>query len=310
MGDSQPRLSDYGLIVLLAAIWGGSFMLIKLAIVDVPPASLSAIRLIIGGLILCAVVLFTGERARFDRKSVGLIILAGFVGNAVPFVLISWGEKTVDAGLASILMGIMPIATLVLAHFFTGNEPMTARKMSGVVIGFAGIVILVGPAVLLRLGADGISQLAILGAAVCYSVNAIMTKALLEFPRRITGAAILLAGGLTTLPIAFLFEQPWALSPGMVSTVAVLLLSVFPTAIAMLLIFEVLDRQGAGFFGQVNLLVPIFGVAWAALVLGEVPDFAAILALMLILSGIYFARGGKPAAASGGPSKPIEDHSP
>ncbi len=309
MDGSEPRLSDYGLIVLLAAFWGGSFMLIKLAIDEIPPASLSATRLIIGGLILFAVVLFTGERARFGGKTLGLIILAGFVGNALPFILISWGEKTVDAGLASILMGIMPIATLVLAHFFTGNEPMSARKMSGVVIGFAGLVILVGPAVLLRLGDDGIGQVAILGAAVCYSINAIMTKALLDFPRRVTGAAILLAGGLTTLPIALAFEQPWMLTPGAVSTTAVVLLSVFPTAIAMLLIFEVLDRQGAGFFSQVNLLVPLFGVAWAALVLGEIPDVAAVLALTFILAGIYYARG-KQAAASGGSPTPIEDHKP
>lgn len=304
MNGSEPRLSDYGLLLLLASFWGGSFMLIKLAVHEIPPASLSATRLIIGGLILFAVVLFTGERARYGRKSFGLIVLAGFVGNAVPFVLISWGEKTVDAGLASILMGIMPIATLVLAHFFTGNEPMTMRKMSGVVIGFAGLVILVGPAVLLRLGDEGISQLAILGAAICYGVNAIMTKALLDFPRTITGAAILLAGGLTTLPIALLFEQPWALDPGVMSTTALVLLSIFPTAIAMLLIFEVLDRQGAGFFSQVNLLVPLFGVAWAALILGEVPDVAAVLALMFILAGIYFARGGKQAAVAGGPTTP------
>ena len=80
-------------------------MLIKLAVHEIPPASLSATRLIIGGLILFAVVLFTGERARYGGKSLGLIVLAGFIGNAVPFVLISWGEKTVDAGLASILMG-------------------------------------------------------------------------------------------------------------------------------------------------------------------------------------------------------------
>lgn len=310
MNGSVPRLADYGLLLLLAAFWGGSFMLIKLAVDEIPPASLSATRLIIGGMILFAVVLYTGERARYGGRSLGLIVLAGFIGNAVPFVLISWGEKTVDAGLASILMGIMPIATLVLAHFFTGNEPMTLRKLSGVVIGLAGLVILVGPAVLLRLGDEGISQLAILGAAVCYSVNAIMTKALLDFPRTITGAAILLAGGLTTLPVALLFEQPWALDPGVMSTTALVLLSVFPTAIAMLLIFEVLDRQGAGFFSQVNLLVPLFGVAWAALVLGEIPNLAAIFALMFILAGIYFARGGGRTATAGAPSTQTEDRIP
>ena len=296
MPVSRPGLVDYVLLLLLASFWGGSFILIKLAVHDIPPASMTAGRLLLGALLLYFVVRLTGESSRFDRRSLLLIFLIGLFGNAVPFMLISWAEETVDAGLASILMGIMPIATLLMAHFFSTGEPLTARKMAGVTIGFAGLVILVGPAVLLRLGDDGVRQLALLAAAVCYGVNAILTKELLGLPRRAAGAAILLAGALATLPIALLFEQPWTLRPDSTSIAAVGLLALLSTAIAALLVFEILERQGAGFFGQVNLLVPLFGVAWAALILGERPDPAAVVALVFILAGILFAGGGSRSA--------------
>lgn len=286
-----PGLADYALLSALGAIWGGSFMLIKVAGHDYPPATMTAVRLVIAAAIMFVIAIAYGEKIRPGVKLVGLIVLVGLFGNALPFTLIAWGEETVDASLAAVLMGIMPIATLILAHFMTDDEFLTTRKLVGVGIGFAGLVVLVGPAVLLRLGEEGISQLAILAAALSYAFNAILTKKLLQLPRRAAAAWLLLAGAAVMMPIVVVFEQPLNIDPQLSSTVAVILLGIFPTAIAALLMFEVLDRQGAAFFGQVNLLVPLFGIAWAAAFLGERPELSAYLALAFILAGIWVARG-------------------
>lgn len=292
----RPGLIDYTLLAFLAAVWGGSFMLIKVALGDYTPVEMTFYRLVIGALALLAVAIVLGERFRFSRSEVLMIALIGFFGNALPFTLISWGEESVDAGLASILMGIMPIATLVLAHFFSEGEPLTKRKFVGVLIGFAGLVLLTGPTVLRNLGGEGVRQLAILAAAISYGINAIITKRIVHLPRRIAGASILLAGMAMMLPLMILSGSSFAVSGNFAPTFAVIILGLFPTGLAALLVFIVLDRQGAGFFGQVNLLVPPAGVLWAAVVLGERPGVAALAAMGFILAGILIARSGSSPA--------------
>lgn len=294
MDQKAPGPADYGLLAALAALWGGSFILIKLALVAVPPATITAARLAIGAAFLGAVALFRTGRIARDGRTIALILLVGLVGNAAPFGLIAWGEEVVDAGLASILMGIMPIATLVMAHFLSPGETLTLNKFIGVAIGFAGLVVLVGPALLLDLGDDGVRQAAILGAALCYGVSAILTRKLVGEPRLPLGAAILSAGALWMLPVALILERPWTLAFDAGPALAVLVLGLFSTAVAMLLLFQVLDRQGAGFFGQVNYLVPLMGVFWAVTILGETPGVRAWIALALILIGIAVARGRAP----------------
>ena len=290
MSKPLPGPVDFALLATLGAVWGGSFMLIKLALVGFTPAQLTASRLTLAAVILAAVALWRGEALRFSARDLMFIGLVGFFGNAFPFVLISWGETTVDAGLAAILMGIMPLATLVMAHVFAGEQTLNAPRIAGVCVGLAGLVILVGPHVLGQIGRQGLAQLAILCAALSYTVNAILSKKLLHLPRRAAAAAIIGAGAAMTLVLTALEGGPAPVNVTAVSLFAVLLLALFPTALATILVFVVLERQGAGFFGLVNLLVPLFGVAWAFVVLGEVPGASALLALVLILGGIAITR--------------------
>lgn len=281
---------DYALLLALATIWGGSFTLIAFTLEDFPPATMSMIRLFLGAALLGAIAILMGERISLAGRTLLLLVLVGLFGNAIPFTLIAWGQQVVDAGLASILMGIMPIATLVLAHFFTDDEPLTKWKLIGVCVGLFGLIILVGPAVLGRLGDDGIRQFAILGAAISYGINAIITKSLLGLPRMAAGACLVLAGALWLVPIAFMLEDVSSITPSFESVWAIVLLAIFPTALAALLMFKIIDRQGAGFFGQINLLVPLAGVFWAYLFLSEALEPRAALALLIILSGVAVSR--------------------
>lgn len=285
-----PGWIDYGLLLLLAAFWGASFSLIKQTVGDYPPAFMSMLRLAIAGFAMLCVALWLGERIVWSRRTALMLLLIGIFGNSLPFSLIAWGQQVVDAGLASILMGIMPIATLIMAHYFTGDEPLSARKIAGAIVGLGGLVVLVGPSVLHRLGDDGIRQLAIVGAAVSYGINAILTKSMLHQQRRAAAAVLLLAGALTLAPVSLLTEDWHAVTPGTTSTTAIVLLALFPTALASLLVFVVLERQGAGFFSQINFLVPLFGVLWAVGLLGETLGPRALIALAIILTGLVIAR--------------------
>ncbi len=305
MSKPLPGPADFALLATLAVLWGGSFMLIKLALEGFTPVGLTASRLTLAALMLAAVALWRGERPQFTRRDLLFVGLVGFFGNALPFMLISWGETTVDAGLAAILMGIMPLATLVMAHVFAGEQTLNARKIAGVCIGFVGLVVLVGPHVLGEIGRQGLAQLAILCAALSYGVSAIFSKQLLHLPRRLAAAAVVAAASAMTL---VLLALEGGMSPSGVSSlsiVAVLLLAAFPTALAAALVFVVLERQGAGFFGLVNLLVPVFGVIWAFLVLGELPGLPAIAALVLILGGIAISRGGATARIAAPSTKEV-----
>ncbi len=287
---SSAGLLDYVLLVALALVWGGSFTMIEFTLDDFPPATMSSIRLFLGAAILGVVAYFFGERIHLTARSIFALAMVGLFGNAIPFGLIAWGQQVVDAGLAAILMGIMPIATLVLAHYFTRDEPMNRWKLVGVCVGLVGLIILVGPAVLGRLGDDGVRQIAILGAAVSYGINAIITKGLLNQPRRAAGAGLLLAGALWLVPLAVLLESNFVITPHASSVGAIIMLAVLSTAVAALLMFELIERQGAAFFSQINLLVPLAGVFWAFVILNEALEPRAAIALIVILSGVAFSR--------------------
>jgi drug/metabolite transporter (DMT)-like permease len=222
------------------------------------------------------------------------IALAGFFGNALPFTLINWGEEKIDSGLAAILMAVMPLFTIILAHIFTSDEKMTTRKLIGVSMGFVGMIILIGPTKLLTLGDDVIRQLAVAGAATCYAVNAMISKKLAGHPRRGLVSGIMLSSVLWMIPFVVFYEQPWDIEPSTNAWIAMIILGVFQTAIATLILFTIIGRQGASFFSQINFLVPLTGILWGAMILAERPSSNAWIALIVILSGVAITREKKP----------------
>lgn len=285
-----PGLADYGLLLVLSAIWGSSFLFIKVAVETMPAISMTSSRLLLAGIILVCMAGLSKQSIPKGRALWGWIAMAAFFGNALPFALIGWGEEKIDSGLAAILMAVMPLTTLLLAHIFTADEKITLPKAIGVVLGFCGLVVLIGPAKLATLGEETVRQLAVAAAAVCYGINAIITKKFAGLPPKALAAAVVMTSAIMLLPASFLFDQPLALEPSMLSSLSIVGLAVFHTVIATLLLFALVRRQGASFFAQINFLVPIFGVAWGAMLLAERPSPNAYVALGLILLGIMIAR--------------------
>lgn len=298
MSTGQPGVRDYALLVLLAAIWGSSFLFIKVAVVDIPAVTVAAVRIAIAAAVLLVVARMAGQRLPAKTGIWIAIVFAALAGNAVPFSLIGWGEEKIDSGLAAILMATMPLTTVLLAHIFTADEKLTARKLAGVGLGIAGLVVLMGPERLASLGDDTIRELAVAGAAVCYGINALITKKLIDLPRRAVAAAMLGVSSVFMVPASLLVDRPWTLDPGAAALASVLILGLVQTALATMLLFAIVRRQGASFFSQINFLVPLFGVFWGAVILAERPSANALAALVLILAGIAVVRGRAPAGAT------------
>jgi drug/metabolite transporter (DMT)-like permease len=277
---------ELGLLVLLAAIWSSSFMLIKVAVAEIPPFSLATGRMALASVLLLAWALRGEERIPMKARYLGIYLFMGFFGNALPFTLIGWGELTVDSGLAAILMGIMPITTAILAHFFVGNEPLVPTRAVGAAVGLTGLVVLVGWDILDQLGNELLAQLAVLGGAVSYAVNTVFARRHVGIPGKVLAAGSMTAGTLLLIPITLLVESTPIQVPSFTPLMAMILLGILPTGLAALLYFRLVKSLGASGFSQVNYLIPLMGVAWGVLLLGEEPGLREATALVLILTGV------------------------
>ncbi|MEO0637333.1 MAG: DMT family transporter [Pseudomonadota bacterium] len=288
--QSSVGLIDYAILFALAVFWGNSFLLTNWTVQEMAPATLAMLRTLGGGVLLLLIAFAMGQRMPKERSIWTIIFACAVLGNALPFFLIGWGQVLVGAGLGAILMGIMPLFTLVFAHFMTGDERFTWLKAAAVCLGLVGLIILVGPSVLYELGTEGIRQLALVGAAICYSINAIFTKRLTHLdPIMLTGLLVTLAGVLLMpvgVPDLIANSGSWSAS----AWTNVVILALLPTALSGILTFILIGRQGATFFSQINYLVPLSGVAWGWALANEVLEPRAAIALLFIFAGITLSR--------------------
>ncbi len=284
IASAKPR--DLALLFLLGAIWGSSFMLIKVAVATVPPVTIAAGRILLAAVVLVAFVRARGERMPSRAVAWGPFAVIAVLGNAVPFTLIGWGELRVDSGLAAILMGTVPLVTVLLAHLVISDERFTLNKLGGLAVGFAGVVVLVGPDALAGLGDDVRAQLAIFGAALCYAATTVYVRRLRGVTATVTAAATMVVATVLIVPFSLVIDTPWRLSPTPTAIAAVVALGLIATAGGSLIYFRLIRTTGATFASLVNYLIPPIGVIWGMLVLDEPLSAQAIAALALILCGI------------------------
>ena len=289
IGGAIPA-RHYLALLFLAALWSSSFLVIKVSVVTIPPLTLTVIRLFVAMIILLGILLYKGEPLPKSGKAWFMCFLVGFFGNVLPFSLIGWGEVVVESGLTAVLMAIMPLSTVILAHFFTEGDRLTPQRLLGISIGFFGIVILVGPSVFGGLGEDGLRQLAIALAGLSYGITTVVARNMP--PSSVLGrsVAIMTAGFLFLLPFALWIEQPWMLEPSNTALIGAIHLGVLPTALASLIYLKLIAERGAGFMAYINYLIPIMGVIWGASLLGEEVTTQVVAALGAILIGLFVAN--------------------
>ncbi len=280
------------LLLSLAFLWSSSFAFIKVAVETIPPFSVTSGRLLLATIVIVGIARLRGLQFPDTPGLWPTFFMIGLFGNALPFTLINWGEVAIDSGLAAILMAVMPLTTVLLAHFFTTDEKMNPARIGGVALGLAGVLVLIGPAALAGLGGEALRQTAVAGGAVCYAIATVAARRLPKMPLFTSSAGSLIAAVALSLPISLLVDRPWTLDPSIESLGAVAVLGVFPTALAFLVYFALLGRTGATFVSLINYLIPTFGVLWGVIFLGEQLSTRAAMALGLILLGITVTRIG------------------
>jgi drug/metabolite transporter (DMT)-like permease len=291
------RVKDWFLLFALVAMWGSAFMFMKIAVATVPPATLAAGRLVIGASVLLVVVHARGLRLPSLGSAWRQYALLAAIGNAVPFYLIAWGQQGIDSALAGILIAIMPLATLVLAHYFVRGEHITRNRVIGFIFGFSGIVLLMGPAALT--GQTGsalqvVSQLAVLAGALCYAANTVVARLTVKSDVLIASAGVLLLASAMMVPLALVLDRPWSLMPSVASIASVVWLGIGATGVATLCYFALIGSAGPTFTSLVNYMSPCVALLLGVIILNEEPGPNAYAGLALILSGIALSQFRRP----------------
>jgi drug/metabolite transporter (DMT)-like permease len=288
------------MLVVLALIWGSSFMFIKVAVRELDPATLILGRLALAALTLAIVVpLAVGTRTTLEQLRLHWRWLAvvGLLNTAVPFWLLSWGETRIDSGLASIIQASVPIFNAVLAFAFFHEQRVTRQMLAGIAVGFAGVALLVGA----QPEAKMLGALAVVGMAVCYALGGLLT-------RRHLGEARPHVVALGTAAIAAVAVAPVGVlrapddMPGWKTWASVAVLGVLGTALAYLLFFTIIAGAGAAYAALVTYLVPPVALAYGAIFLDESVGLAALGGLVLIFAGVALGTRvprRRPARGSG-----------
>ncbi|WP_207479663.1 DMT family transporter [Arenibaculum pallidiluteum] len=297
---------ELALLATLAFLWGASYTFIRIGVGTIPPVTLIAARTAMAGLLLLALMRLRGIALPRDRGVWGRLMVQACLNSAVPFTLIAWAELTVEAGLATILNATTPVFAFLLSLALARGQATDRRKLAGVVLGLAGICLIVGPGVLGGLGRDVAAQLAIVAATVCYAGAALFGRNFSGLHPMVPAAGSLICGAALLIPLSLVVDRPWTLSPSPASLGALLGLSVFSTALAFVIYFRLIRTLGSvGTTAQAYLRVP-FGVAIGMIFLGEQPTPTAWAGLAFVVLGVAAmtmpARAGArvPAAQAAG----------
>lgn len=286
MGDRPLMIKELLLLLLLATLWGSSYTFIKIGVETIPPVTLIAVRTLIAGSILLLVMRWQGISMPRDPVVWRQFMFQAVMNSAVPFTLVAWGEKSVDAGLAAILNSTTPIFTFLLTALITRHEPVTWRKLFGVTAGLIGICLIIGMEALDGLGDQLLAQIAIVAATVSYAGAAIYGKNFKGLHPMQPAAGSMLCGAVLLLPVSLIVDRPWTLAPSMPSIGALLCLSVFSTAIAFTIYFRLMQTLGSiGTTSQAYLRVPI-GVGLGILFLGESLSHTALGGLVCVVAAV------------------------
>lgn len=278
------------MVGLLGLVWGGTFMVMAIALEGYPPVTVACARTVLGAFGLLILLPITGRRIPSLPPSVwATVIWIGLFSTAIPFMLLSWGISHVASAFAGVSMAAVPLFVLPLAHFFS-DEKLIPRRLFGVLIGFSGALVLIGPGLAsLGQGSEPLAQLACLTAALCYAISSTITRRCHPIDPLVLSALTLLVGAVPLVPLMLIVDgvPTWQ---GMRSGSAILFLGLIPTAAATLLRIHVIQTAGSVFMTLVNYQVPIWSMIFGAVVLSEDLPFRFYIALALVLTGLAVSQ--------------------
>jgi drug/metabolite transporter (DMT)-like permease len=287
---TAPTRTDWLSIFALGLIWGGTFMVISFALRGYGPVTVACARTTLGALSVLVLLRATGRRLPTSAAVWRSAVPIGLSSTALPFFLLSWGQQSVPSAFAGLSMAAVPLFVLPLAHSFS-DEPLTRRKAMGFALGFAGVLVLLGPSAF-NGDAATLARLACLVAALSYAVSSVLTRRCPPVDPVALAAATLIVGAAVLIPAMFVTEgvPGWA---GAVPGIAILFLGLVPTALAALLRVTVIRSAGSGFMTLTNYQVPLWSMGFGVVFLSETLPSTFFAALALILTGLAITQGGR-----------------
>ena len=286
----SPTGANWASIIALGLIWGGTFMVVAIALEGYGPLTVATARTTLGSLALLGVMgAMKSPLPVFTPRLIKYLLVIGVLNTALPFAMLSWGQQFVPSAFAGISMAAIPLFVLPLAHLFS-DEKLKARNAVGVTLGFVGAVVLIGPSVLkIGTGMEPLGQLACIGAALSYAVSSVMTRQCPPMDSITMAAILMIIGCASLLPIMLLIEGVPAIAPGR-SSWAIVFLGIFPTALAALIRVFTIRSAGAVFMTLVNYQVPVWSMIFGAWILSETLPLRFFVALGLILAGLAISQ--------------------
>jgi drug/metabolite transporter (DMT)-like permease len=289
------KAREWTVFVLLGLIWGSSFLWIRIAVQDIGPFTLVALRLLFGVLGLVAVMAYKKQPVPRDKKTLLSLAIMGVINTALPFTLISWGETRIESSLASILNGTVPLFAIIIAHLWLHDERITLARIIGLIVGFIGVVVLVGRDFDIEsLGGNFLGQLAVIIASISYAMSATFSRKYLRGQVPVVQAtmSLLVADALLwlSLPPVQRFtpslDAPNHFPTLPITWFAIVWLGILGSCVAYLLFFYLLNTWGVTRSTLVTYIFPVVGLILGIVFLDETLDWRLVVGSVLVVSGI------------------------
>jgi len=280
------------MLLLLAAMWGASYLFIKVAVEDIPPAAMTELRVLIAGVLLLGYLLHRiGVRRAVDelREAWRPCLVLGAINAAIPMSLVAWGETHIDSSVAGIAQASVPIFVALLGLRFLPHEPLGLTRAAGLAIGISGVALLTG------VHPEGgwwavAGTLAVVLSSLSYAGGGVYGQLRVHgTPGPVLATGSMLAGALVLLP--FTIADPPTQAPGVTAIAGLAALILFPTVLGQLLLFRILRMHGSRKLSLVTYVMPGFAIVYGAVLLDEPITAAALGGLALILVGVMLASG-------------------
>ena len=285
---ARPTRFDWILLLALGIMWGTSYAFIKLGVETLPTFTLIATRLLIGCGLLATVVFLAREPLPRSPRIYGHLLVMAAINIVIPFTLITWAERSVDSAIAAILNGAVPLIVIVLAALTFHDEPITLNRLVGVVVGYVGVIVLVFPGLVAAAGGSEFTgEIALLGSTLAYAVGAVYSRRNIKGLRPMIPSVFQVGFAFVIVAaLAFVFENPLAVTWNVDAIVAVVWLGLLGSGVAYLINFRLLSRIGATATSQLAYLLPVVGIVTGAVMFGEAVDGRVLGGTALILGGV------------------------
>ncbi len=284
---ARPDLRiEFALLALLALLWGSSYLFLKVAVAEITPITLIALRVTGAAVFLLMVMRLRNESFPRDARTWRMLYAQALLNSIASWTVLAWGQQFVDASLASVLNSTSPIFVFLFTALVTRHELLNGRKLLGALLGFTGVVLIVGLEALQGLGAQVVGQIACILAAMMYAGAAIYGKRFDHLPAVATAAGTMICATVTLIPLALIFERPWTIEPSRSAIGAAAMLSIFCTGVALLIYFRLVRTIGSlGVASQAYLRAGI-GVMLGMVFLGETISLPAAAGIAAAIVGV------------------------